>query len=164
MNLFFNPPPPGTFSFWTDNDITYVAHHVPFSCSIEIENGGWRSISGVFCVSFNLSFRPSFSIRRWGCSSPYHRPHFWYHGNLCLSRSVCKKTARSMTCHLKSNSFWTARGSARTRRTRLLRNYCEYFYFMDMELHSVVSFSSDWTLFYLWTLSLETSISIWCCE
>lgn len=49
------------------------------------------------------------------------------------------------------------RGSART---RPLRIYCGYFYFIYMELHSV-SFSSGLNLFSLWTLSLEASISIW---
>ena len=111
QNLF-NPPPLGTFSFRTDNDIIRGSSRAfSGSCCTRIENGCFRSVSGVFCVSFGLSFRPSFSIRRWGCSSSYHRPHFWYYGNMCLSRSVCKKAARSMTCHLKSNSFWTERGS-----------------------------------------------------
>lgn len=107
MQNWFYSPPPGTFLFQNEQWYHTWLYHVPLTVAREIENGDWRSVSGVFCDSFDLSFRPSFSIRRWRCSSSYHRPYCRYYGNMCLSRSVCKKAARSMRCHFKSNLFWT---------------------------------------------------------
>lgn len=150
---------PHLVSFYSERTMTsYVAHHVPFPVALEIENGGWGSDSVVFCDTFGLSVWPSFSIRRWRCSSTYHRPHCWYYGNMCLSRSVCKKAARSMRCLCKSNSVWIEE----VLELGFWEN-CGYFYFIYMELH-YVSFLSDWNLFSLWKLSFEGSISIWCWE
>lgn len=102
----------GMFLFGIDNDIIcgLLCVFLGFCC-IRIENGCFRSVLGVFCVSFGLFFWLSFSIWWWGCSSFYYRFYFWYYGNMCLFRSVCKKVVRSMMCYFKLNLFWIERGS-----------------------------------------------------